>query len=83
MKIFTIRDSKSDIYNSPFYARTHGEAERHFVTLCNDPESMVYKFKDDFDLYCLGDWDEINGVIETKETPEHLLKAINVVQKDS
>lgn len=77
LKIFSIRDSKGEIYNTPFFQKTHGEAERSFRELVNDEKSMPHKYPDDFDLYYVGDYDDQKGTISSLETPQHLIKAIN------
>ena len=41
LKIYSIRDAKGQIFNTPFYQRTHGEAERNFRTVANDPKSTI------------------------------------------
>lgn len=78
LKIFSIRDSKGEIYNQPFFQKTHGEAERNFRELVKDEKSMIHKYPDDFDLYYLGQFDDQSGVLETLDTPQHVTKAINL-----
>lgn len=78
MKVFTIRDSKAECYYQPFFKRSHGEAERDFTALVRDPKSSISQFPDDFDLYYLGEYDDQNGTFAPLDTPQHVLKAINV-----
>ena len=78
LKMFSVRDSKGEVYNMPFYKHTHGEAERDFRTLVNDDKSMVGKYPDDFDLYYIGEFDTIKGTVKSLDTPQHMLKAISV-----
>jgi len=77
LKIFSIRDSKGEVFNTPFFQKTHGEAERTFRELVNDPQSMLFKYPDDFDLYFVGEYDNQKGVVKPLDTPQHILKAIN------
>jgi len=74
-KIYSIRDSKGEVYNQPFFQKTHGEAERNFHTLVNDEKSMVSKYVDDFDLYYLGTYCDQTGRLTSLDTPQHILKA--------
>lgn len=83
LKIFSIRDSKGETYNTPFFQKTHGEAERTFRELANDEKSIVNKYADDFDLYYLGEFDTDAGSIKALNTPQHILKAINVSRPKS
>ena len=81
-KVFSIRDTKSETFHSPFYAPTHGEAERTFRTAVNDEKTMLHKYPEDFDLYFVGEWDQNSGKMTTMDTPQHIVKAINVLQKE-
>jgi len=76
LKIYTIRDSKGEFYGPPFFQKTHGEAERSFHTLVNDPKSNVNTYPEDFDLYHLGEYDDQTGKIRPLDTPSHIIKAI-------
>jgi hypothetical protein len=77
-RMYSIRDAKGEIFHAPFYKKTHGEAERDFTSLVNDQQSMPGKFPDDFDLYFVGTWDDTSGKVQTLDTPQHILKAVNV-----
>lgn len=79
MKMFSVRDTKTEIYGPPFYSITHGEAERSFRQLANDPQSKVNKFPEDFDLYHIGEFDDETGKIEALPSPKHVIKAINAL----
>jgi len=81
LKGYSIRDQKSEVYNTPFFKKTHGEAERDFRTLCNDEKSTVNKFPDDFDLYYVGDYDDNLGVFTPLQTPQHVIKAISCINR--
>lgn len=76
LKIYSIRDSKAEIYNAPFFQKTHGEAERSFKTLANDQKSTVCQHPEDFDLWYLGVYNDQTGTIQSLETPQHIAKAI-------
>lgn len=76
LKMFTVRDAKAEMYNSPFAKRTMGEGERAFEMLAKDKESMLFKHPEDYDLYYLGDYDDVKGVIIPLDTPQHVAKAI-------
>lgn len=75
-KIFSIRDSKGEIYGQPFFQKTAGEAERSFKSLVQDEKSMVSKYPEDFDLYYLGEYDDLTGKIKSLDTPSHICKAV-------
>lgn len=78
LKAFTIRDSKAEVFNTPFFQKTHGEAERAFRELVKDEKSMVSKYPDDYDLYHLGEYDDQTGKIIALDTPQHMIKAVQL-----
>lgn len=79
LKVFSVRDSKAGVYNTPFFQHQIGEAERTFRKLVNDNQSMISQFPDDYDLYYLGDYDDQTGVINALQTPQHIVKAVNLM----
>lgn len=81
LKAFSIRDSKGEIFNSPFFKKTLGEAERDFTELCRDEKSMVQKYPEDFDLYYIGTYDDQTGVFKSLATPQHMIKAVQVLNR--
>lgn len=81
LKAFSIRDSKGEVFNPPFYKHTHGEAERDFTELCKDEKSMVKKYPEDFDLYYVGQWDDQKGIFISLDTPQHVVKAVSVISR--
>lgn len=79
LKVFSIRDAKSEVYNTPFFQKTHGEAERSFRTAANDDKTQINKYPEDFDLYYLGEYDDNTGQVTPLDTPQHVLKAVSCV----
>lgn len=63
LKMFVVRDSKSESYAPPFCMRTRGEAVRAWETSCNDGESMMSKYPTDFSLLEIGEFDELTGSV--------------------
>lgn len=80
LKIFSIRDAKAMYFNTPYFQKTHGEAERNFQSLVNDEKSTIFQYPDDFDLYYLGEYDDNTGVLESLDTPQHVQKAVNLLK---
>lgn len=82
--MYSIKDAKG-AFNMPFYKNYHGEAERDFQTLVNDTkgENAVNMYPQDFDLYYLGQYDEITGKIIPLDTPQHMHKAIAFVKSNN
>lgn len=78
LKMFSIRDAKAEIFHSPYFNKSHGEAERNFAELVKDEKSMIHKYPQDFDLYFLGEYDDQTGKMEALDTPQHVAKAVTV-----
>lgn len=76
LKMYSVRDSKSEIFNQPWFQKTHGEAERSFTELVNDDKSMISKYPEDYDLYFLGIYNNDSGLVKPLDTPQHMLKAV-------
>ena len=72
MKIFTIYDSKSEAYLTPFFLKTTALAIREIETAVNDPNHQFGKFPADYSLFELGTYDEDTAKIEMKKTPQSL-----------
>lgn len=81
LKVFSIRDAKAEVFNQPFFKKTHGEAERDFSALCKDEKSMPSQFPEDFDLYFLGEYDDQNGLLLSLDTPQHVIKAVQCINR--
>lgn len=76
-KIFSIHDQKAEYFNTPFFNKTHGEAERNFRTAVQDPKTTLNKHPEDFDLYYMGTYDDQSGEIKSLKTPEFVIKGIH------
>jgi len=80
LKMYSIRDSKSEIFNRPFFKNTEGEALRDFETGVKDPSTMLHNHPEDFDLFYLGVYDDNTGKMESLPTPKHVIKAVNCLK---
>lgn len=75
LKAFSIRDSKGEVYLTPWFKKTHGEAERDFTELVRDEKTLISKYPEDYDLYFLGEYDDQKGTLIPLDTPQHVVKA--------
>lgn len=80
-KVFTIYDSKAELYLPPFYFRTAGEATRAFEESCNDPQHQFHRHSEDFTLFELGTYDDGNAAFSIGATPYALGKALEYVKQ--
>lgn len=82
--MFTIRDVKASEYKTPFFALNHAEANRSFVRIALDPQTMVNQFPEDFELFYLGMYDTETARVKMLEHPEFIMSAIQAIgQKQS
>lgn len=83
MKIFSIYDTKSEVFSQPFYTITSGSAIRSFTEIANDKEHQIGKHPEDFVLYEIGTWHEAVGTIVPLEHNVNLGKAKDYINKSN
>lgn len=76
-RLYSIHDSAVKIYLPPMAFRTHGEAERDFVSKVNNPDfGHLHKSPGNFTLFHVGTWDDESGVMTRAEHHEQILTGI-------
>lgn len=75
-QMFSIYDSKAEVFKQPFMLRTKGEAIRGFTDLANDEKTEIGKHPEDFTLFHLGSYDMVSGKFANLVTPLSLGVAI-------
>jgi len=78
-KVFSVFDEKAKAYSNPFFMVHNGLALRAFSDLIQDQSTMIAKHPSDFKLYCIGEFDDCEGILITLEVPEFLANAIDFV----
>lgn len=63
-KIFTVFDSKAEVYLVPFFYNTRGEAIRSFKDTVNDRSHPMGRHPADFTLFEIGHYDNETGICE-------------------
>jgi len=78
--VVSIRDVKGETYAQPWFTHTAAVAVRHFTDIVNNPEKggTIYSHPEDFQLYEIGIWDDIDGKIYSHDIPKHLVSAASV-----
>lgn len=61
MRVFSIYDAKGECWGDPKYFRTDGEAVRAVQQAMRDQSTMFYQYPEDYTLFCVGEWDPIEG----------------------
>lgn len=83
-KVFSVYDSKAEMYLRPFLARSKGEALRGFSDASNDKTLEIGKHPEDYTLFYIAEFDESTGKYNNVLTPESLgvaLEFVNVEEK--
>lgn len=81
-KIFTIHDSKAEVFKKTFTANTTGEILRQWQVMANDPETEIGKFPADFTLFEIGTFNLQTGLIDTYESKKSLGTALEYVKQN-
>lgn len=63
LKAYAVYDTKVKNYTRPLYHRNAAEAIRGFEAECNNPESQLNKFPQDFTLFEIGEWDDETAIL--------------------
>jgi len=66
-QLFSIFDSKANVFHAPFAAVNADVAMRQFEASASDLNSLLYKFPSDFSLFHVGDFDDGNGTVQALE----------------
>lgn len=75
--LYAIKDTKNGFSTAIFASSNHGNAIRMFGDTCQNDDNLLHKHPEDFELYCLGTYNDDNGEI-TSEV-KYLDKATNYV----
>lgn len=80
MKLYSIYDRAAGVYNAPFRALSDRDAIRSFQqSIMNaDPSTPASFSPGDFDLFAIGDMDEVTGRLDALQVPEMLFRGVDV-----
>ena len=59
LKIYCVRDIKSESYGVPFFAENDRIACRSFCDLVADTNTVISRHPEDFTLVCIGEYDQL------------------------
>lgn len=81
-QVFVVKDLAVQAYGLPIFQATAAEAMRSFTDACNQPDSIIAKHPEDYELYYIGTYDEQTGIM-TQEDPQdvqRIARAKDIVQ---
>lgn len=82
-KIFTIHDAAAGAYLTPFFLHAEGLAIRTFTDCINDPDHAFGRHPRDYNLMCIGEYDDQKGVITNYQTQKPLGNGLSFVQQSA
>lgn len=69
MQVYTIFDSKTEAYIQPFFMQTTAQAKREFIDMVNDGKSAFNKHPEDYILFELGSYENVNAKFKMLDAP--------------
>lgn len=81
MKIFTLKDARSEGYQVPFFRLTRAIAIRDIQSDLSNNKQMQ-NYAEDFAIYELGEWEPTNGMGKFHTEPVHVLNVEELVSKE-
>lgn len=78
---FSVYDEKAQAYNLPFFFPQIGVAIRAFTSMVQDQNSIIFRNPEDFTLYHIGTYSDLNGRMEAFSEPRFIARATDVMQK--
>lgn len=63
MKVYSVFDKVGNFYCTPFFCVSDAVASRMFGDAVLDPNTNLHMHPGDYDLYCLGTFDDAIGLI--------------------
>lgn len=70
--VFSVFDSKAEVFNTPMFFPAKGLAIRAFDDECNREESQIRKHAGDYTLFEIGEFDQDTGQLVPLPTPVSL-----------
>lgn len=74
-KLLSVYDVKSEAYSKPVAVPAVGAGIRAFADAINEGSTDYAKHPEDYDMYEMGDFDDVSGVILPLAKPKFLAKA--------
>jgi len=72
-KAYSLFDIKAQHYMTPFFTINDGTAIRSLSQMVNEKEpNMVNQYPDDYNLFCVGSFDDSTGVLSPIDHPRSL-----------
>lgn len=80
LRAYTLHDVKALTYSPPFFQHNNALAIRMLEDLVNDQNTSVGRHPGDFKLYCVGSYDDSNGMLIPLNIIEHVMDAVALIR---
>jgi hypothetical protein len=82
LRIYCVFDEKSGLYGMPHFLQSDGLAIRSFSGGCDDPNTDLNRYPEDFFLYYVGDFNVVSGEL-TSRKPLRICAASEFIRSKS
>jgi hypothetical protein len=79
--LYSILDTKSQLYSPPFVATNDAIAIRMVMDILRNPDNNLSRYPEDHQLMVVGFWDDINGDILPVEKQPKLVDPITKIKQ--
>lgn len=79
IKAYSVHDIQAKAYLLPFFFQHPGMAQRAFADLVNSPGHNFFKHPEDYTLFEIGEFEEINGILHPLTIPKPIGNGITFV----
>lgn len=80
--VYAIHDAKAKDYGTPVFSENDATAFRSFGDWLKDPAQYIGKHPEDFDLFCLGEYDSSTGdIVGISLGPRLVAKGVDLFPK--
>lgn len=72
--VVSVRDRAANAFGRPAYVASEGAGIRSFMDEINReaPDNVMHQHADDFDLFCLGTWNDETGFLQQYDVPKQI-----------
>lgn len=82
LNAYTLFDSKSLVFNQPFFAHNNAVAIRMVTEIAQDMNTSIGRHPSDYVVYRVGTYDDQTGFFSPLEIREHVVDVISLVQRE-
>lgn len=82
LRVFAVRDVKTEVYSSPMFFVTNGVALRSFADEVQNAKSELARHAEDFSLWLIGSYDDQKGALMPLDLPVLVAEARDYLSVD-